>query len=115
MMQDFEQNSTSKIQSELINTLKISKIIKEISIITVKFDFSGVKSFEEERHFINNTKGAIFGLVERDLTAIFGRLANVPSHRRSELEKDIVNKFIILNNIMKLKDFCIPFYKNTLK
>jgi hypothetical protein len=65
MMKDFDQISNSLHQSELINTLKISKIIKEISAITVKFDFSGIKYFEEERVFINSTKGAVFGLIEK--------------------------------------------------
>lgn len=46
MMKDFNQVSNSHFQSELLNTLKVSKIIKELSTITVKFDFSGIKSFE---------------------------------------------------------------------
>jgi hypothetical protein len=36
--------------------------------LTIKFDFAGIRSFEEERAFINNTKGAIFGLIEKELT-----------------------------------------------
>jgi hypothetical protein len=44
-MKDFDQNSNSKIQRGLINPLKISKLLKEISIITVKYDFSGIKQF----------------------------------------------------------------------
>lgn len=63
LMKDFDQNINSKLLDELVNSLKISKILKEISNLTIKFDFSGIRSFEEERPFINNTKGAIFGLV----------------------------------------------------
>lgn len=114
-MKDFDQSANSHFQSELLNTLKISKIIKEISAITIRFDFSGIKSFEEERIFLNNTKGAMFGLIEKELTAALSKIPGVQSSKRAELEKDIMGKFMILNNIAKLKDFCIPFYKNTLK
>ena len=31
------------------------------------------------------------------------------------MEKDILNKIYILNNLQKLEDFCIPFYKKSLK
>lgn len=77
MMQDFDQAASSRLQSELLNTLKISKIIKEISAITIKFDFSGIKSFEEERVFLNNTKGALFGLIERELTLALTRIPSL--------------------------------------
>lgn len=64
-MKDFDQANNNYLQLELLNTLKISKIIKEIAQITLKFDFSGIKSFEEARHFVNSTRGTIFGLIEK--------------------------------------------------
>jgi hypothetical protein len=57
-----------------MNSLKISKILKDISNLTIKFDFSGIKSFEDERAFLNNSKGAIFGLAEKELTQILQEL-----------------------------------------
>lgn len=69
-MKDFDQNANSKVLDELVNSLKISKILKEISNLTIKVDFTGIRSFEEERVFINNTKGAIFGLIEKELTQV---------------------------------------------
>jgi hypothetical protein len=62
-MKDFDQNISSKLLDELVNSMKISRILKEISALTIKFDFTGIKPFEDERAFINNTKGAIFGLI----------------------------------------------------
>lgn len=88
--------------------------MKEISNIIIKFDFSGIKCYEEERVFINNTRGAIYGLIEKELT---GHLIKIPAERTSlaELMKDILNKVNILNNINKFKDFFLNFYRNTLK
>lgn len=113
-MKDFDQSLNSKMLSELLNLIKISKILKEISTVTIKFDFSEIKSFEEERSFINNTKGAIYGLVEKELTNSLLKLPHLAS-KLDELEKDIFNKITILNNINKFKDFCLTFYRNTLK
>ena len=115
MMQDFDQIGNSRMQIELLNTLKISKILKEISAIVVKYDFSGIKSYEESRHFINNVKGAIYGLIEKELTLAFDKMSQKTGPRKEEIEKDIINKFVVLNNIVKLKDFCSSFYKNKLK
>lgn len=81
LMKDFDQNINSKLLDELVNSLKISKILKEISNLTIKFDFSGIRSFEEERSFINNTKGAIFGLVEKELTQV---LMDLPTCKPSK-------------------------------
>lgn len=80
-MKDFDQNINTKLLDELVNSLKISKILKEISNLTIKFDFSGIKSFEDERAFINNTKGAIFGLAEKELTQILQDLPHKLSKR----------------------------------
>lgn len=63
LMKDYDQLSSNKHLGELVNTLKISKLLKEISAITLKFDFTGIQSFEVERGFINHAKGAIFGLI----------------------------------------------------
>lgn len=90
-------------------------MIKQISQITLKFDFSGIKSFEEARHFINSTRGTIFGLIEKELNYIFSKLTNKEQNKRAELQKEIVNNFVVLNNINKLKDYCIPFFKGILK
>ena len=84
LTKDIEQASMSHLQSELINTLKISKIIKEIATITVGFDFSGIKSYEQERHFLNNTKGAIFGLIEKDLTAALNKMPHLSSSQQRQ-------------------------------
>jgi hypothetical protein len=46
LMKDFDQNTNSKLLDELVNSLKISKILKEISNLTIKFDFTGIRSFE---------------------------------------------------------------------
>jgi hypothetical protein len=35
--------------------------------------------------------------------------------KREEIEKDISNKLAILSNLNKLKDFCVPFFKNIVK
>ena len=83
-MQDFDQNANIRMQIQLLNILKISKIIKEISSITVKFDFSGIQSYEHERHFVNNAKGAIFGLVEKQLTMLLDKLAENQSFSEEE-------------------------------
>lgn len=85
MMQDFDQIGNSRMQIELLNTLKISKILKELSAIVVKYDFSGIKSYEETRHFINNVKGAIFGLVEKELTSAFDKLSQQNGSRKAEI------------------------------
>ncbi len=69
-MKDFDQNANSKVLDELVISLKISKILNDISNLTIKVDFTGIRSFEEERVFINNTKGAIFGLIEKELTQV---------------------------------------------
>lgn len=37
------------------------------------------------------------------------------NNKNKDVEKEIVGKFIILGNINKLKDFCIPYFKNNLK
>ena len=85
LMKDFDQTSNSHLQIELLNTLKISKIIKEIAAITMKFDFSGIKSFEEGRIFINSTKGTIFGLIEKELVSLFGKIGSEKQNKQQEL------------------------------
>ena len=59
------ENRDAKISSGLLNSTKISKILRELSDLSVKFDFSGVRSFEEERVYINGIRGSFFGVIER--------------------------------------------------
>jgi len=54
-------------------------------------------------------------LIEKELTTFLDKIPLLNVSRREEMEKDIINKFVVLSNIIKLKDFCITFYKNKLK
>ena len=58
-------NKDAKISSGLLNSTKISKILRELSDLSIKFDFSGVKSFEEQRAYIISIRASFFGIIER--------------------------------------------------
>ena len=47
---------------ETINPLKISKIIKELTTVSIKFDFSGISVFENEKAFIGSSKNIVQGI-----------------------------------------------------
>ena len=59
------ESKDAKVSSGLLNSTKISKILRELSELSIKFDFSGVRSFEEERAYINGIRGSFFGVIER--------------------------------------------------
>ena len=87
MMQDFDLTSQSKLQHELLNTLKISKLIKELYAITNKFDFSGIRSYREDKKFISSTKDALFSLIEKQLTVALDRIPSESVHGREAMEE----------------------------
>ena len=87
MMQDFDHTSQSKLHHELLNTLKVSKLIKDLSSITNKFDFSGIRSYREDRTFIASTRDALFSLIEKQLTLALDRIPSDSQQKREEMEK----------------------------
>lgn len=99
-------------RDESINSLKISKLICEITQNCTRYDFTGIAAFENQRVFLNSTKSIIFGIAEKNIQKYLGEVCQNPDFRNNE--KQMVEMIEVLINIGGLREFITAYFKKGL-
>lgn len=80
----------------------------------MKYDFSGISTYENERVFISSTKSIIHSLTDKNLQNSLNSVYQIEVEKYEGLVNNTIEYLKILRNLGTLREFLTSYFKKIL-